>query len=60
MHEDFEDYPKRVSLKYRMPYKVLMYRDFAFNILVLFAGAKKGYRKAIGKLITYNGGKPIK
>lgn len=58
--KDFWDYPRKVSLKYRVPYKVLMDRDFAFNILALFAGAKKGYRKAIGKLITDNGGKPVK
>lgn len=58
--KNFWNYPERVSLKYRVPYEVLMDRDFAFNILVLFAGAKKGYRKSIGKLITDNGGKSIK
>lgn len=58
--KNFWEYPERVYLKYRVPYEVLMDRDFAFNILVLFSGAKKGYRKAIGKLIADNGGKSIK
>ena len=56
--KEFYDFPKRVSMKYKVPYKVLMDRDFAFNILVLFAGAKKGYRKEMAKFITEHGGKP--
>ncbi len=58
--KDFWDFPKRVYMKYRVPNKVLMDRDFAFNVLVLFAGGKKGYRKALEKLIADNGGKSIK
>jgi hypothetical protein len=57
---NFWDFPKRVHLKYRVRYKVLMDRDFAFGILALFAGAKKGYRKDMAKFITEHGGKPIK
>lgn len=58
--KNFWDFPKRVYMKYRVPNKVLMDRDFAFNILVLFAGAKKGYRKEMAKFIADNGGKPVK
>ena len=58
--KNFWNDPERVSLKYRVPYEVLMDRDFAFNILVLFAGAKKGYRKDIEQLIADNGGESIK
>jgi hypothetical protein len=58
--KNFWDFPKRVFMKYRVPYKVLMDRDFAFNILVLFAGSKKGYRKEMAKFITKYGGKPTK
>ena len=57
--KNFWNYPERVSLKYRVPYEVLMDRDFAFNVLVLFAGAKKGYRKEMAKFIAEHGGKPI-
>jgi hypothetical protein len=58
--KDFWNFPTRVSLKYQVPYKVLMDRDFAFGILVLFAGAKKGYRKEMAKFIAEHGGKPVK
>ena len=58
--KNFWNYPERVSLKYRVPYEVLMDRDFAFGILALFAGAKKGYRKEMAKFIAEHGGKPIK
>ena len=58
--KNFWNYPERVSLKYRVPSEVLMDRDFAFGILALFAGAKKGYRKEMAKFIAEHGGKPIK
>ena len=58
--KNFWDFPQKAHLKYQVPYEVLMDRDFAFNILVIFAGAKKGYRKEIAKFITDHGGKPIK
>ena len=58
--KDFWGFPRKVHLKYRVPYEVLMDRDFAFKALVLFAGAKKGYRKDLEKLIADNGGKSIK